>query len=172
VAHGILKDPSRRDKISANGNKFFFSKKFLPTASILANDWSILYRPARRGLNPFGVYYGVVWVEELSVSPDRSDTYVLTLSKHETFDIPLRAVQKGVIYEQSLRENGRRSPEQHPLRRLSDLEFINIIEDCIAQDYYCATPELETDHRRKTAFFQNLADRSRSRFLARFPLDH
>lgn len=108
-------------------------------------------------------------MDGLWARPDLSDGYTLTLSKLVTFDISLRAVQKGAIYEQSLSEAGHKSPEQHAVRALGDLEFVNIIEDAIAQDYYCATPELKVEHLQKTAFLQAVAERGRSQFLGRFP---
>lgn len=169
MAHGILKDPSRRDKISLNNNEFLISKKFTSLASQLVNDWSVLYRPARRGENPFGVYYGIVWIEQLSTDAHQPGSYVLTLSKRETFDIPLRAVQREATYERSFREPGRKSPEQHCIRKLHLLEFVSIVEDCLAQPYYSTTAQAEIEHCRKSAFFKKLADESRAKFQANFP---
>jgi hypothetical protein len=49
------------------------------------------------------------------------------------------------------------------------VEFVNILEDGIAQDFFSATPDVEIEHQQKADFFQQLADASRARFRADFP---
>lgn len=171
--HIVLKYPSRRDGAPEIGDKFFFSKKYLLLAQSGLGDWVLLYMPRRSGISDFGTYYAIAFVDDIVEDPNRRGYYILSLSRIETLHPPLRAISPSVIYEKGLAEPGWKSPPQRQVRKLSDQEFINILQDHIQgtvhQTPFNASSEAQEERSRQVELIKELIQRDRERIRQTFP---
>lgn len=129
--------------------------------------------PRRSGISDFGIYYAIAFADGIVEDPERPGHYILSLSRIETLDPPLRAISQYAIYEKGLAEPGWKSPSQQQVRKLSDQEFINIVQDYIQgsvhQTPFNASSEAQEERSRQLELIKELIQRDRERIRQNFP---